>query len=175
MPWQVERVGETLHVRIAAPVRDWPGLMEEVVVSLEPRPDVILIPEAISGGDETDNDLLQILCSALGGAMGMPLRREAGSPSAEDRPRQRRSSASHEAPAAKARPRSPSRRFTPHVPELPRAGKATAWHSRLGGPYHDDLGCKPGNTIEDENRVWGRGDRPHCKVCADAQARTGGG
>lgn len=84
MPWEVERVGETLHVRIAAPVRDWPGLMEEVGGGLTPRPAVILIPDVISGGDETDADLLRILCSALGGAMGLPLQRESGPPSVED-------------------------------------------------------------------------------------------
>lgn len=49
--------------------------------------------------------------------------------------------------------------------------RTSAWHSRLGGPYHDDTECNTGNNIERENRVAGRGGRPHCEECARIQAR----
>ena len=48
--------------------------------------------------------------------------------------------------------------------------RASAWHSRLGGPYHDETRCDTGNNIEKENRVAGTGERAHCKECADWQA-----
>jgi hypothetical protein len=48
--------------------------------------------------------------------------------------------------------------------------KTTAWHSRLGGPYHNDTRYNTGNNIEKGNRVPGTGGRPHCEECADWQA-----
>jgi hypothetical protein len=48
--------------------------------------------------------------------------------------------------------------------------KTAAWHSKLGGPYHDDTECNTGNNIEKENWVAGQGGRAHCKDCAELQA-----
>jgi hypothetical protein len=67
MPWQIERDGSALHVRIDAPMVDeWELLMDEIQANLVPKPLAIYVPSRIEGATETDAGMLILLWQALG-------------------------------------------------------------------------------------------------------------
>lgn len=61
MPWSVERTGETLHVRIEAPVGDWTGLLQGLAEAQLDTPLAVYLPARIPHGDAADQERLEVL------------------------------------------------------------------------------------------------------------------
>jgi hypothetical protein len=73
MPWTVERHGSALHIEISVPMNgEWEPLMDEVQVSLAPKPLAIHLPSKIEGATKNDRDMLKVLWDALR-ALEIPL------------------------------------------------------------------------------------------------------
>jgi hypothetical protein len=67
MPWEIDRDRSVLHVRITAPVSDWPALFEGVRTNLtQPLPYVVYMPSYIEGGSAEDAQQLRVLRDTVG-------------------------------------------------------------------------------------------------------------
>lgn len=66
MPWDIERDGSALHVRITPSVH-WSRIFEDVRTNLaEPLPDVVYMPSRIEGGSAEDAEQLRVLRDTVG-------------------------------------------------------------------------------------------------------------
>jgi hypothetical protein len=75
LPWDIERDGSVLHVRLTPPlVDDWEAILEAIHSSLVPRPVAIYLPPAIEGGSATDADMIKLLWGAVE-SLGIPILR----------------------------------------------------------------------------------------------------
>lgn len=73
MPWSVDRVGDSVRVRMTPPIDDWEALMDEIWANLDPAPSAVFVPEWFRDSTKVESDLLRLLRVALID-QGVPLR-----------------------------------------------------------------------------------------------------
>jgi hypothetical protein len=73
MPWEIQREGSALRIKIDAPMgAQWEALMYEVHSNLKPIPKAVYLPARLPDGTRTDADMLKILWQSLND-LGVPI------------------------------------------------------------------------------------------------------